>query len=452
MLHCGVHVVVVGCGRVGSGLAISLSAEGHSVAVLDKSPKAFRRLKEWDGPCIVGSGFDRDDLEKAGALEADALAAVTSGDNTNILTVRIARETYKIPNVVARIYDPRRAEIYQRLGIPTVATVTWTIDQVRRRLLPDKDADDWSDPTGRLTLIDRSLPEDWAGRPLGEIEQPGRLSLVSVTRSGVPRLDARELVGQEGDVLHIAVLDDALREFDDMLTRTKGRARDGERVKVAIAGAGSVGTAIASDLHANGHEVLLFEQDPELVERLRPTLDITWVAADACEVSSLDRAGLATVDVVVAATGDDEDNLVISLLAKQEFAVPRVVARVNHPKNQWLFNESWGVDVSVSTPQLLTALVEEAVSVGSLVRLLQFKGGVAHLVEITLAEDSPANDTAIADLAFPRDAVVVAVVRADRLVVPRGDTTLQSGDEVLVLVTAEAEDAVHALFIAEQGA
>jgi trk system potassium uptake protein TrkA len=219
-----VHVVVVGCGRVGSGLAISLSAEGHSVAVLDKSAKAFRRLKEWDGPCIVGSGFDRDDLEKAGALEADALAAVTSGDNTNILTVRIARETYKIPNVVARIYDPRRAEIYQRLGIPTVATVTWTIDQVRRRLLPDADTAEWSDATGRLTLIDRSLPEDWAGRNLSEIEQPGKISLVSVTRSGVPRLDGRELVGQEGDVLHLAVLDDALRAFDDMLSRTKGRA------------------------------------------------------------------------------------------------------------------------------------------------------------------------------------------------------------------------------------
>ena len=221
-------------------------------------------------------------------------------------------------------------------------------------------------------------------------------------------------------------------------------------MKVAIAGAGSVGTAIASDLHKNGHDVLVIEKDPDLVERLRPTIDVTWVAADACEVASLDAAGLATVDVVVAATGDDEDNLVISLLAKQEFAVPRVVSRVNHPKNQWLFNESWGVDVSVSTPQLLTALVEEAVSVGSLVRLLQFQGGAAHLVEITLAEDSPANDTAIADLAFPRDAVVVAVVRADRLIVPRGDTTLQSGDEVLVLVTAEAEDAVHALFIAEQ--
>jgi trk system potassium uptake protein TrkA len=212
-----VHVIVVGCGRVGSGLAISLSAEGHSVAVLDKVPRAFRRLKEWDGPCIVGSGFDRDDLEKAGALDADALAAVTSGDNTNILTARIARETYKIPNVVARIYDPRRAEVYQRLGIPTVATVTWTIDQVRRRLLPDEDVRDWADPTGRLALVERALPDAWAGRPLGDLEVPGRLSLVAVVRAGEPRLDARELVGQEGDVLHLAVLDDALRELDEAM-------------------------------------------------------------------------------------------------------------------------------------------------------------------------------------------------------------------------------------------
>ncbi|HUC05535.1 MAG TPA: TrkA family potassium uptake protein [Acidimicrobiales bacterium] len=222
-------------------------------------------------------------------------------------------------------------------------------------------------------------------------------------------------------------------------------------MKVAIAGAGSVGTAIAADLHGNGHDVLVLEKDPDLVERLRPTLAISWVTADACEVSSLDAAGMASVDVVVAATGDDEDNLVISLLAKQEFAVPRVVARVNHPKNQWLFNESWGVDVSVSTPQLLTALVEEAVSVGSLVRLLQFQGGAAHLVEITLAEDSPAGGVAIADLGFPRDAVVVAVVRADRLIVPRGDTVLQSGDEVLALVTADAEEGVHRVLIGQSG-
>lgn len=219
-------------------------------------------------------------------------------------------------------------------------------------------------------------------------------------------------------------------------------------MKVAVAGAGSVGTAIARDLLSNGHEVLVLELDPELVARRRSELPgIEWRAADACEVSSLDAAGLASVDVVVAATGDDEDNLVVSLLSKQEFAVPRVVARVNNSKNQWLFNTSWGVDVYVSTPQLLTGLVEEAVSVGSLVRLLQFEGGTAHLVEVTLAEDSPATGIAIADLGIPRDATVVAVVRRDRLVVPRGDTVLHPGDEVLVLATADVEDTVHALFI-----
>jgi trk system potassium uptake protein TrkA len=217
-----VHVIVVGCGRVGSGLAVSLTAEGHTVAVIDKNARAFRRLEDWTGQRLVGSGFDRDDLEKAGALHADALAAVTSGDNTNILTVRIARETYSIPHVVARIYDPRRAEIYQRLGIPTVATVTWTIDQVRRRLLSDQDVREWSDASGRVALVERSLPDSWAGRALSELEHPGRLTIVAVTRAGEPRLDAHELTGQEGDVLHLAVLDDALRELDEALARHPG--------------------------------------------------------------------------------------------------------------------------------------------------------------------------------------------------------------------------------------
>ena len=218
-------------------------------------------------------------------------------------------------------------------------------------------------------------------------------------------------------------------------------------MKVAVAGAGNVGTSIARDLRTYGHDVLLIEKDSDVADQLRPELDVHLVAADACEVSSLVAAGMADVDVVVAATGDDEDNLVISLLSKQEFAVPRVVARVNNPNNQWLFNESWGVDVSVSTPQLITALVEEAVSVGSLVRLLQFEGGAANLVEVTLAEGSPADCVKISDLDLPRDATVVAVVRNDRLVVPRGDTMLSTGDEVLVLVIGEAESAVRQLLV-----
>jgi trk system potassium uptake protein TrkA len=218
-------------------------------------------------------------------------------------------------------------------------------------------------------------------------------------------------------------------------------------VKVAIAGAGVVGLAIAKDLRANGHDVLLIEKDREVVALHQPALDVTWVVADACEMRSLDAAGMAEVDVAVAVTGDDEDNLVISLLAKQEFAVPRVVARVNTPENQWLFNDSWGVDVLVSTPELLTSLVEEAVSVGSLVPLLELGDGETHLIEVTLAAVSPVVGKALADLELPRDATVVAVMRQRRVLPPRAEVELATGDEILLLATTDAEEAVYRLLV-----
>ncbi|MGI9034055.1 MAG: potassium channel family protein [Acidimicrobiales bacterium] len=214
---------------------------------------------------------------------------------------------------------------------------------------------------------------------------------------------------------------------------------------MAIAGGGNVGQYIAFDLSEGGHDVLIIEQDPDLVAKLRPRVNVRWFIGDACEPDILRAAGLDSVDVVVAATGDDEDNLVVSLLAKQEFAVPRVVARVNHPDNQWLFNEAWGVDVSVSTPHLLTALVEEAVQVGTLVRLLQFQD--ANLVEVTLADDSPAVGVSISELGVPRDATVVAVIRERHVVVPRGETTMRASDEVLLLVSPESVEAVKSLLV-----
>ena len=219
-------------------------------------------------------------------------------------------------------------------------------------------------------------------------------------------------------------------------------------MKVAIAGAGNVGRYLAQELGSAGHDILVIERNFQLVERLRTELAaVRWFVGDACEVASLKEAELDEVDVMVAATGDDEDNLVVSLLAKQEFAVPRVVARVNHPENEWLFNETWGVDVSVSTPHLLTAVVEEAVSIGSLVRLLSFGGGQAGLVEVRLAPDSPAGGRTLIDLQVPPGATVVAVLRGEHVVVPRGDTTLEPGDEVLLLVTPESEDEVRRLLV-----
>jgi len=217
-------------------------------------------------------------------------------------------------------------------------------------------------------------------------------------------------------------------------------------MRAVIVGAGIVGVFLADDLHAAGHDVLVIEQDCSLVAEMsgcRP--EVHWLAGDGCEYSTLALAGVGDADVLVAATGDDEDNLVVSLLSKQEFAVPRVVARVNHPKNQWMFNQTWGVDVAVSTPHLLSAVVEEAVSVGSLVRLLQLNASGVRLVEVTLNEHSPASGKPIAAVGMPRDATIVAIVRRANVVVPRGDSTLEVGDEVLALVAPEAEDALRAL-------
>lgn len=217
-------------------------------------------------------------------------------------------------------------------------------------------------------------------------------------------------------------------------------------MKVIIAGAGSVGRYMAEQLQGSGHEVTLIDNNAALVNSYRakdsPT-GVTWYLGDACEVATLEAVGVASADVMAAVTGDDEDNLVVSLLSKQEFAVPRVVARVNNPKNEWMFNDMWGVDVSVSTPHLLTGLVEEAVTVGSFVRLLSLEGGKARLAEVTLAANSPAIAKEVFDLGLPRESTVVAVLRDGHVVVPRADTVLMAGDEVLVLVTGGVEDDVR---------
>jgi len=221
-------------------------------------------------------------------------------------------------------------------------------------------------------------------------------------------------------------------------------------MRVLVAGAGNVGTFVAKELIAAGHHVALIEEDIERVNLLQASDEpagVTWFAGDACEVGELAKAEPDKADVMVAVTGDDEDNLVISLLAKQEFGVPRIIARVNNPKNEWLFNEGWGVDVSVSTPHLLAGLVEEAVTVGSMVRLLSLEAGHARLVEVTLAADSPAIDQAIVEVGFPRDSTVVAIIRKDRVVVPRGDTKFHERDEVIALVTDDSEAKVCDILI-----
>ena len=208
-------------------------------------------------------------------------------------------------------------------------------------------------------------------------------------------------------------------------------------MRVVIAGAGSVGRSIASELVGNGHEVLLIDHNADDVQSSRVP-DASWLLADACELTALHEAGLEECDVIVAATGDDKVNLVVSLLAKTEFGVPRTVARVNNPKNEWLFDEGWGVDVAVSTPRLITALVEEAVSVGDVVRIFEFQQSQAVLVEMTLPETSPWAARRVGEIPWPPDTVLTCLVREQRAIAPSDDDLLEAGDELILVTSVEA--------------
>ncbi|HVF05557.1 MAG TPA: TrkA family potassium uptake protein [Frankiaceae bacterium] len=212
------HVVIMGCGRVGSTLARTLEEMGHTVAVIDRSAAAFKRLPaNFQGRTVTGFGFDQDTLAEAGIAEAGAFAAVSNGDNSNIISARVARENFGVENVVARIYDPRRAEVYERLGIPTVATVRWTADQVLRRLIPSGSQLQWSDPSGEVLLAEIAVNRTWAGHRLSELEGAVDARIACMTRLGSGRLPEKGDVVQEGDLFHFVVVKSRLSEVERII-------------------------------------------------------------------------------------------------------------------------------------------------------------------------------------------------------------------------------------------
>jgi trk system potassium uptake protein len=221
-----VHIVIMGCGRVGSTLAHILEDRGWSVAVIDQNPDAFRRLgSSFKGKKVTGIGFDQDVLEEAGIREAAAFAAVSSGDNSNVISARVARESFGVERVAARIYDPRRAEVYQRLGIPTVATVRWTADQMLRRLLPDGAQELWRDPTGEVVLAEVAYDPAWVGEKVHAVEEATRARVAFITRLGEAMLPGPGVVLQEGDVLHVVAAQDDLADLQAALATRDGPGR-----------------------------------------------------------------------------------------------------------------------------------------------------------------------------------------------------------------------------------
>ncbi len=218
-------------------------------------------------------------------------------------------------------------------------------------------------------------------------------------------------------------------------------------MRVVIAGAGSVGRSIANELLANDHEVTLIDRQPSAM-RVASVADAEWILADACELSSLSQAKVEDCDVIVAATGDDKANLVVSLLAKTEFGVPRTVARVNNPRNEWMFDEAWGVDVAVSTPRIMTAMVEEAVAVGDLVKIFTFHQSGADILEVTLPVDAPLVGIRVGEVVWPTDTVLAAIVRDTSPIAPSADDTLEAGDELLIVAGRDSDpEDLHALLV-----
>lgn len=220
------HIVILGCGRVGSALAHTLDAQGHSVAIIDFDPEAFRKLHpDFGGTTIVGVGFDRDTMIEAGISRAQAFAAVSSGDNTNIISARVARETFGVDNVVARIYDPRRAEVYQRLGIPTVASVVWTTDRMLRRILPMGTSEEWTDASGTIALAEMQYHPDWIGRRIHDLQDATGARIAFLTRFGSGLLPTHETILQEGDLVHVLLRRDEEEDVQEMFTTAPGSQR-----------------------------------------------------------------------------------------------------------------------------------------------------------------------------------------------------------------------------------
>ena len=369
------RVVIVGCGRVGAGLAAGLTGAGDVVAVVDKDAKAFERLgEEFTGQTVEGIGFDRDVLEQAGVARADALVAVTGGDNSNVVAARVARDAYRVPRVIARI-DPRRAALYEELGIVTMSSTGWALRRIRDYLEHRTLKEEQTFGRGEVTLVGTRLPQHLVDRTVAAVEGEG-LRVVSVTRRGGAFVPGRPPCspratssawppGPGRDRLDALLAEEATREEAGRRSIDEGAGRRGRGVGFLHRRPPGPGRPRGDGGRAGRHH----RQAGQGVGRPHGGRRRRLRAVGA------DRLGLDTVDTVVAATGDDEDNLVVSLLVKRWYAVPRVVARVSNPKNTWLFTDDWGVDTAVSAPAVMTWLLERAVGVQDVVALLRAERG-----------------------------------------------------------------------------
>jgi trk system potassium uptake protein TrkA len=376
------RIVILGCGRVGSTLALMLDSEGHEVSIIDMDPGAFRRLGEhFRGRTVQGIGINADVLREAGIEGADAFMAVTNGDNSAIMASQIAKIRFRVPRVLARIYDPLRAELYRETGIETLC-----ITAVGAGILYDH-------------LFDR------------------------------PRQAVDDYWDLAQKMHHLYAADLPTREH---IAAKRPPAKEERPDYVIIAGGGKVGYQLGKALIQKGAEVLILDKRPSRYQMLHDELGEAVFFGDACEIRTMARVGMERADLVVAVTGDDEDNLVICQVAKRWFGVPRAIGRVNNPNNEEIFRVL-GIDETISATRLMFQLIEQEVSTSQFVPLSLLRRGNLEVVEVKLSESSPALKTKVKKLHLPPGCLLAACIRGNKSEVITGETTLHANDTVVAL-------------------
>jgi trk system potassium uptake protein len=386
------RVVILGCGRVGSTLALMLDSEGHEVSIIDMEPGAFRRLGEsFGGRAIAGVGISADVLREAGIENASAFLAVTNGDNTNIMASQIAKVLFQVPRVMARIYDPLRAEVYREVGIETLCITTLGAGIFHDRL---------------LDRAYQSIDEYW-----------------NLTHQ-MHRLYAANLPTPQ------------------QLATKRLEHKNGRRDYIIIAGGGKVGYNLGRALLQKGDEVLILEKRPPRYHSLHDELGEAVFFGDACEIRTMVQVGMERADLVVAVTGDDEDNLIICQAAKQWFGVPRAIGRVNNPANEESFHKL-GIKETISATRLMNQLIEQEVSTSNILPLSLLQRGDLEVVEIKLPPNSPALNVPIRNLNLPAGCLLAAIVSEKDAQIVSRDSTMQAEDTVVALAKPEAVSALR---------
>jgi trk system potassium uptake protein TrkA len=390
------RAVILGCGRVGSTLALKLEAEGHEVNVIDKDPSAFLRLGEhFKGRTIAGIGISAEVLRRAGIEGADAFLAVTNGDNSNLMASQIAKIRFHTPRVLARIYDPLRAEAYREMEIETLCITTLSAALLYNRVIDG---------------------------PSVELEPSQELA------REVPHLYAADLPSPQWAATR----------------RASGKGKRSEYI--IIAGGGKVGYQLGRTFRRQSTEVLVLEKRAQRFQLLHDELGESVFFGDACEIRTLIRAGAERADLVVAVTGEDEDNLVICQVAKRLFGVPRVICRVNNPNNEDIFR-MLGIDETISATRLLYRLIEQEASTTEVVPLSLLRRGNLEVVEVRLADSSPASGRKVKKLTLPEGCLLTAIVRGNKSQIVTGETVLHPNDRIVALTEPTNVDALRKALI-----